>query len=67
MDVVSTKMKRSLKVKWYLAYHDRGMGHGDWGVRMGKNPAQDWDNLIKCPCRGIANYIVNLHNNSLKK
>ena len=53
------------KSAWAVSFMDRGMGHGDWGINV---MLDDCDiNIFKVCDSELAEYVVNLHNQSLKR
>jgi hypothetical protein len=67
------KQHRELQTKiiqseWVLAYQDRGMGHGDYGVMVDENTGipKNFTFVCSCQSRDIAEHIIQLHNASLK-
>ena len=53
------QQKEVLLPDWALAFRDRGMGHGDFGVVV-----KDKDDklVLECPSREVAEHIVEIHN-----
>lgn len=53
------RLKAVMKRKWVAGFHNRGMGRGDFAVMAkfnGRNIV-----VVKCPCREIADHIVQIH------
>ncbi len=85
------EMDSVIKAEWAVGFHDRGHGHGDFGVitrektfeeRYDEIPEDQMTDelgreildstlfpltIVQCPSQEIAEHIVNLHNESLKK
>ncbi len=51
------KQARLLHCRWEVAFKDRGMGHGDFGVMT-----ETGELVVECPSRDIAGHIVSIHN-----
>jgi hypothetical protein len=56
---LGNRIKSVMKRKWFVGFHDRGMGHGDFAV-LARFKGRDIV-VVKCPCREIADYICKLH------
>ena len=54
------RIKTVTKQDWFVGLRDRGMGRGDFAV-MTKFNGKDIL-VVECPCREIADHIVNIHN-----
>jgi len=51
-----------LTKKWELGWKWRGLGHGDYGIIT-----EDQVLILPCPSKEIAEHIITLHNNNMKK
>ncbi len=63
IEKIKTQEKRILKRKWALGFRDRGLGHGDFAIVL----ARSNELVLECPNRRIAEYLVKIHNASIKR
>ena len=55
----------ALDLEWQVGFRDRGIGRGDHAVICNWKGQKEPTLIVECPCREIAEHIVNVHNQSL--
>jgi len=59
--IIPAQVQPVVMLKWTLGFHDRFMGHGDYGIITEKGEL-----VVSLVDRELAEHIIRMHNDSLK-